>query len=142
MFLIHNYVKSKYENVKIAPMYLSLVRTFNIYSEENILEITMVDFGRKLCFSGFLLVFLFLFVWIVLCSFQLAVVDNVWEDENSKKFNDHIETFVRISIRFITNNFSPESTNESSFGTHYSFIEELLMISFVSFIISPSKCLK
>ena len=110
----------------MEPLYLSLVRTFKIYSDERrpcSLQIVMmmVAFSRERDFSSISLGFFFLLIWDIFCSFQLVKISCLtWElcityemtkhvGQNRLK-NGHSESIVRISIRFIANLSSPGST--------------------------------
>ena len=112
----------------MEPLYLSLVRTFKIYSDERrpcSLQIVMkmVAFSRERYFSSISLGFFFLLIWDIFCSFQLVKISCLtWElcityemtkhvGQNRLK-NGHSESIVRISISFIANFSSPGSTKE------------------------------
>ena len=118
----------------MEPLYLSLVRTFKIYSDERrpcSLQIVMmmVAFSRERDFSSISLGFFFLLIWDIFCSFQLVKISCLtWElcityemtnhvGRNRLK-NGHSESIVRISISFIANLSSQGSTRPNFVQFH------------------------
>ena len=118
----------------MEQLYLSLVRTFKIYSDERrpcSLQIVMkmVAFSRERYFSSISLGFFFLLIWDIFCSFQLVQIScltwQLWityEMTNhvgrNRLKNGHSESIVRISISFIANLSSQGSTRPNFVQFH------------------------
>ena len=120
----------------MEPLYLSLERTFKIYSDERrpcSLQIVMimVDFSRERNFSSVILFlffqFLFFLVFFLLVNlghFLFILVgknllfDVICSCGLNRLKNGHRKSIVRISISFIANLSSPGSTRGNSVQFH------------------------
>ena len=112
----------------MEPLYISLVRTFKIYSDERrrcSLQIVMimVDFSRERNFSSVIIFFFFqflvfsvFFLLVNLGHFLFILVgknllfDVICSCGLNRLQNGHRKSIVRISISFIANLSSPGST--------------------------------
>ena len=120
----------------MESLYLALVRTFKIYSDERrrcSLQIVMimVDFSRERNFSSVIIFFFFqflvfsvFFLLVNLGHFLFILVgknllfDVICSCGLNRLKNGHRNSVVRISISFIANLSSPGSTRANSVQFH------------------------